>query len=202
MDDACYLCRRTQVDLDRLNEEIRTRVYLSYFTNARSQIDAQRRKIAFLQRLKDEEGGDPHFRINAKQVFGDPKAYEKLMPWIDTLIEVSSASGRSVDERRTIGELVNDLLQEEHRQAARLEEGLEQIRSAFPPGAKFPFYLETVTFPFPVGWSLAGNQVAWRPSQPGEREPLQRPSEGSTPTVDIPIHLCTVCRELTRTPSP
>jgi len=88
MEDACYLCGRTQVDLDRLNEEIRTRVYLSYFSNARGQIDDERRTIAFLQRLKDEEGGYPHFRINARQVFGDPKAYEKLMPWIDTLVKI------------------------------------------------------------------------------------------------------------------
>ena len=102
MDDACYLCRRTQLDLDRLNEEIRTRVYLSYFSNLRGQIDEERRKITFLQRLKDEESGDPHFRINAKQVFGDPKAYEKLMPWIDTLIEVVHSRGGAVDDKHSI----------------------------------------------------------------------------------------------------
>ncbi len=200
MEDACYLCRRTQVDLDRLNEEIRTRVYLSYFTNVRGQIDAERRKIVFLQRLKDEEGGDPHFRISAKQVFGDPKAYEKLMPWIETLIEIASAAGPPKDEGRTIGEAVNELLQEEHRRASKLEEGLEQVRSAFAPGGRSPFYLETVTVTFPVEWVLSGNQLSWHPSQPGEHEPLLRPSEGSKLGVEVPIHLCTVCRKLTRVP--
>ncbi|HYA69952.1 MAG TPA: hypothetical protein VEH28_01105 [Thermoplasmata archaeon] len=200
MDDACYLCRRTQVDLDRLNEEIRTRVYLSYFTNIRGQIDDERRKVVFLQRLKDEEGGDPHFRINAKQVFGDPKAYQKLMPWIDTLIEIVSTDNWQLDETRTIGELVNELLQDQHRRASKLEEGLERIRAAFAPGGKFPFYLETLVLPLPVGWSLEGSAPSWRPNQPGDREPLLRPAGDAKPVVEVPIHVCSVCRRLARAP--
>jgi hypothetical protein len=200
MEDACYLCRRTQVDLDRLNEEIRTRVYLSYFTNTRGQIDDERRKISFLQRLKDEESGDPHFRINARQVFGDPKAYEKLMPWIDTLVEITRARDRPLDDRRTIGELVDELLQEERHLATTLEEGLNRLRTGFATGGKSPFVLEAVTYPFPVEWSVKEFPVGWRSGSPGDREPLQRPSDGSKPAVEVPIHLCSVCRRLLAPP--
>jgi len=196
MDDACFLCRRTQLDLDRLNEEIRTRVYLSYFSNARSQIDEQRRKITFLQRLKDEESGDPHFRINAKQVFGDPKAYEKLMPWIDALIEIARASTRPMDEKHTMGELVDELLQDERHLANRLEQGLNQIRAGFATGGKSPLFLEAVTLTLPVDWSLEGLPVSWHPGTPGDREPMHSGSAGSKSTVEVPIHLCSVCRKL------
>ncbi|HTT44742.1 MAG TPA: hypothetical protein VMH38_01840 [Thermoplasmata archaeon] len=196
MDDACYFCRRTQVDLDRMNEEIRTRVYLSYFSNLRAQIDDQHRRITFLQRLKDEESSDPHFRINAKQVFGDPKAYEKLMPWIDSLVEISRATGRSVDEKRTMGELVEEYLAEERRLAAELERGLERLRGGFTVGDKQPLRLESVTYSFPVEWSLEGFPARWKASQPGDREPLRHPPGQSRPTVDLPVHVCSVCRKI------
>jgi len=200
MEDACYLCGRTQVDLDRLNEEIRTRVYLSYFSNARGQIDDERRTIAFLQRLKDEEGGDPHFRINARQVFGDPKAYEKLMPWIDALVKIVKARNQPVDERRSIGELVDELLLEERHLATTLEEGLNRLRSGFATGGKAPFSLETVTYPFPVDWSVKEVLVGWHPGSPGEREPLQQSPGGAKSSVEVPIHLCSVCRRLLPSP--
>jgi len=196
MDDACYLCRRTQIDLDRLNEEIRTRIYLSYFSNARSQIDEQRRKITFLQRLKDEESGDPHFRINAKQVFGDPKAYEKLMPWIDALIEIARTSSGPLDEKHTMGDLVDELLVEERHIATRLEQGLNQIRTGFATGGRSPLSLETVTLSLPVDWTLEGLPIAWQAGQANDREPLHSGAAGSRSTVDIPIHLCTACRKL------
>lgn len=198
MDDSCYLCRRTQVDLDRLNEETRTRVYLSYFSNVRGQIDDEQRKITFLQRLKDEESGDPHFRINAKQVFGDPQAYKKLMPWVDTLIEIAHAGDRQVDEHRTIGELVDELLLEERHLATQLEHGLIEIRTGFATGGKLPLHLETVTLTFPVEWSTAQSAVSWRASPPEDHEPLQRLAGESKLSVEIPIHLCSVCRKLTR----
>jgi len=197
MEDACYICRRTQVDLDRLNEEIRTRVYLSYFTNARNQIDEQRRKITFLQRLKDEESGDPHFRINAKQVFGDPAAYKKLMPWIDTLMEIASADAKNPIERQTIGELVEELLAEERHVSPKLESGLDQIRSGFATSGKYPLSLETVTFAFPVEWAVGGAPFAWRTSSANGREPLQRAVGDSKSTVDVQLHICSACRKLT-----
>jgi len=200
MVDSCFICRRTQVDLDRLNEEIRTRVYLSYFSNARGQIDDQRRRITFLQRLKDEESGDPHFRINAKQVFGDPKAYEKLMPWIDTLIEIVRTTGRSVDEHTTMGELVEELLAAERRTATELEQGLNQVRSGFAGGGRSPFSLEEVRISFPVDWTLEGTPFTWRSAQTNDREPLQRGVSGSRATVEFVAHLCTVCRRITGPP--
>jgi len=196
MDDACYLCRRTQVDLDRMNEEIRTRVYLSYFSNVRAQIDEQRRRINFLQRLKDEESGDAHFRIHAKQVFNDPKAYEKLMPWIDTLIEVVKGTGRPVDDQKTMGELVNELLGDERRAATQLEQSLNQLRGTFASGGKQPFQLEPVTYSFPVEWTLEGFSTRWKPGQPGEREPLAHAEGAHEAKVDVPVHLCSVCRKL------
>jgi hypothetical protein len=195
MDDACYFCRRTQVDLDRMNEEIRTRVYLSYFSNVRGQIDEQRRRITFLQRLKDEEIGDPHFRINAKQVFGDPAAYEKLMPWIDTLIEISKSSGRPVDEKRTMGELVEELLSEERQLASQLEKGLNQLRNGFVSGGRQPLQLEPFSISLPVDWALDG-VPAWRPGQPKEREPLTRTDGASRTEVELSIHVCSLCRKL------
>jgi len=198
MEDSCYLCGRTQTDLDRLNEEIRTRVYLSYFSNVHGQIDDERRKLNFLQRLKDEEGGDPHFRISARQVFGDPKAYEKLMPWADKLIEMARESQHSIEERTTIGDLVDQLLQERHNRAAELEQGLNQIRAGFATGGKFPFYLERVAESFPVEWAVSPSRVTWRPSQSGEREPLQQTAGESKSVVEAPIFLCSVCRKLVR----
>lgn len=196
MVDACYICRRTQVDLDHLNEELRTRAYLSYFTNARSQIDDQRRKISFLQRLKDEESGDPHFRINAKQVFGDPKAYEKLMPWIDTLIEVSRSSERPLEDSWTVGNLVEELLTDQRRIASNLEQGMDQLRSGFAGGEKAPLSLESVTYTFPVDWPVDGPHLKWRAAQANDRPPLQRlPGEGK-PVVEMKVFMCTVCRRL------
>jgi len=200
MDDACYICRRTQVDLDRLNEEIRTRVYLSYFSNARSQIDEQRRKITFLQRLKDEESGDPHFRINAKQVFGDPMAYKKLMPWIDALMEIAHASQKSVGETRSIGELVEELLTEERRLTSKLEEGLNQVRGGFASGGRSPLSLETVSQFLPVDWSVDAYPIKWLTGQGGDREPLRRQPGDSKPTVEVQLHICTICQKLTSRP--
>lgn len=184
------------MDLDRLNEEVRTRVYLSYFSNARAQIDEQRRRITFLQRLKDEESGDPHFRINAKQVFGDPAAYEKLMPWIDTFIETARARGQPKDERWTIGELVEVLLAEERHLAQTMEQGLNQIRAGFAAGGKFPLSLEAVTHAFPVEWSIDRALFTWQAGSSKEREPLRRSADDSRMVVDVPIHLCTVCQRL------
>jgi hypothetical protein len=200
MVDACYVCRRTQADLNHLNEEIRTRVYLSYFSNARTQLDDVRRRITFLQRLKDEESGDPHFRINAKQVFGDPKAYEKLMPWIDNLIEIARASSITADDRRSIGDLVEVLLEETRDAATKMEQGLNQIRSGFATGGTAPLSLEPVTRELPVDWSLDGSPFAWHGSQTSDREPLRRAPNAPRSSVEVHVHICTLCRVLTTTP--
>jgi hypothetical protein len=200
MEDACYICHRTQTDLDRFNEEIRTRVYLAYFANTRSQVDDQRRKISFLQRLKDEESGDPHFRINAAQVFGDPPAYEKLMPWIDRLIEIVRARGGPVDEKCTIGELVDHLLLDEKHLAAQLEEGLDQLRTRFATSGKVPVSLTEYTLPIPVEWSVEGSVSKWHASQPSDTEPLRHVPGEARSVVDVKVHLCSVCRQLGRIP--
>jgi len=197
MVDACYICRRTQLDLDHLNEEIRTRVYLSYFSNARSQIDEQRRKITFLQRLQDEESGDPHFRINAKQVFGDPMAYKKLMPWIDQLIEIVNAGEKRPDASSTMAELVQEVLLQERRTISNMEQGLNEVRGGFASGGKSPLSLELVTPAFSVEWTLSGTPFTWRASQANDREPLRRQPGESKATVEIPIFLCSVCQRIT-----
>jgi len=199
MVDSCYICRRTQVDLDHLNEEVRTRAYLSYFSNARSQIEDQSRKINFLQRIQDEEGGDAHFRISARQVFGDPDAYKKLMPWVETLTEIAKEAEERPDDPRTIGELVRDLLAQERHRTAQMEQGLMELRGGFATGAKSPLSLEPVTCAFPVEWTIAGSPFAWRGSQASDREPLRRDSEGSRALIDIPIHLCSICRKIVAT---
>jgi hypothetical protein len=196
MDDACYICRRTQTDLDRLNEEIRARVYLAYFSNSRGQIDEQRRKITFLQRLKDEESADPHFRISASQVFGDPMAYKKLMPWIDTLMEIASPGGKRAEVQGTIGELVDALLAQERRGIAKMEEGLNHIRGGFATGGKSPLTLLPVTRSFPVEWTVDGQLVSWHAGSANDREPLQRPPGESGSTVEVHLHLCSVCQTL------
>jgi len=196
MEDACYLCRRTQVDLDRLNEEFRTRAYLSYFTNARSQIDDHRRWITFLQRLKDEESGDPHFRINAKQVLSDPPAYKKMMPWIDSLSEIAASVTLSPNDGRTMADLVNDLLAEERRVAGRLEDAVDRLRIGFAKGGNSPLSLREVVRALPVEWTVDPHALAWRPRTVGEPEPLQPSPTGSKPTISITVHLCTVCEQL------
>lgn len=198
MVDACYLCRRTQADLDRLNEEVRTRVYLSYFSNAHTQIEEQQRRITFLQRLKDEESGDPHFRIGAQQVFGDPGAYKKLMPWIDTLMEIADANGPRAELRGSIGEVVLALLEKERGRTARMEEGLNKIRGGFAAGGRSPLSLHPVSRSFPVEWSADTETVAWRAGQPSDREPLRRATDGSRPSVDLQLYLCSVCQALLR----
>jgi hypothetical protein len=184
------------VDLDRLNEEIRTKVYLSYFSNTRALIDEQRRKTTFLQRLKDEESGDPHFRINAKQVFDDPPAYKKLMPWIDTLMEIANANPDCKDDKATMGELVIKLLAEERRSIAKLDETLNQLRGGFATSGKRPLELEAVTHALPVEWAIPSSPQKWRGTRPDEREPLQLRPGDSTPTVEVQIHLCSMCRKL------
>lgn len=186
------------MDLERLNEEVRTRVYLSYFSNARTRIDEQHRRIVFLQRLKDEEGGDPHFRINAKQVFGDPKAYEKLMPWIETLMEIAKGREGVTDDRRTIGELVEELLEDERHRIAKLEHGLNQIRAGFAATGNSPLSLEAFTIAFPVEWSADGKSFPWHETQGHDREPLRQDPGESKPRVEVTILLCSVCRQLTR----
>ena len=200
MDDSCYICRRTQVDLDRLNEEIRTRVYLSYFSNARGQIDEQRRKITFLQRLRDEESGDPHFRITAKQVFGDPAAYKKLMPWIDTLMEIAHASPKITVETKTMGELVEELLAEERRITSKLEEGLNQIRGGFATGGRSPLSLNTVSYFLPVDWTVDTYPIRWQVAQGGGREPLRQQPGESKAAVEVQLHICTICQKLVPRP--
>lgn len=197
MVDSCYFCRRTQSDLDRLNEEVRAKVYLSYFTNLRGQIDDEQRKIAFLQRLKDEEGGDPHFRIGAPQVFGDPGAYKKLMPWVDTLMEIAGAGAPRGELRGTIGELVETLLAQGHVRATELEAAMERMRAAFTSGTHSPLSLHEMTHTFPVEWPVGHVSSTWRSAQPGETEPLRR--EPGTPgaLVDIRLHVCSICRKLT-----
>jgi hypothetical protein len=194
--DSCYICRRTRVDLEHLNEEIRTRVYLSYFSNARSQIDEQRRRISFLQRLKDEESGDPHFRINAMQVFADPAAYKKLMPWIDTLMEVVASESKKVDESASIGMLLDELLTSERRTISKMEDGLNQIRGGFALGGSSPLSLDTVTYSFPVKWTTDTFPFPWHAGQPNEVEPLQRSETGARATVQVELHLCSVCRRM------
>jgi len=196
MDNACYLCRRTQTDLDHLNEEIRARVYLSYFSNARGQIDDQRRRLTFLQRLKDEESGDPHFRIGAQQVFADPGAYKKLMPWVDTLIEIA-AGGRSAGVQGSMGELVDALLTEERQKLLRMEEGLNHLRSGFASGGRSPFSLHEVTSSFPVEWPVEAQLLVWRPGGTNDREPLRHPSGSSERAVEVPLYICSVCQKLT-----
>lgn len=197
MVESCFLCRRTQSDLDHLNEEIRARVYLSYFSSARGQIDEQQRQHTFLQRLKDEESGDAHFRINAKQVFGDPKAYEKLMPWIDTLIDIARTTPLPPDDGRTIAQLVEDLLREQHRAATQMEQALGQLRSGFATGSRSPLTLEVVRLTFPVDWNVDGLPFTWKSSPASDREPLHHdPGEGRT-SVEVPVSLCSVCRKLT-----
>lgn len=196
MVDSCYLCKRTQTDLDHLIEEIRTRRYLSYFSEARGQMDEQQRKFTFLQRLKEEEGADPHFRINAKQVFSDPMAYKKLMPWIDTLMEIAHSTGVVIDERRTIGELVEVLLVEERRLATRMEQALNQLRAAFAAGGKSPLSLEAVTLTFPVDWSVEGLPFTW--ASVATRNP--RPTAGgSRPFVEVSVYLCSICQRIVGT---
>ena len=184
------------MDLDRLNEEIRTRAYLAYFSNVRSQIDEQRRKITFLQRLKDEESGDAHFRISAAQVFADPMAYRKLMPWIETLMEIARPPGGSPEVTGSIGELIERLLAEQRTVTTRLEEGLNHIRGEFASGGHSPLALHTVVRAFPVEWSVEGHGVAWRPNSPGEPEPLRPTSGESKATVDVTLHICTACQRL------
>jgi hypothetical protein len=196
MVDSCYICGRSQADLDRLNEEVRARVYLSYFSSARGQIDEQQRKITFLQRLRDEESGDPHFRIGAPQVFADPTAYQKLMPWIDTLIEIAGPAFPPAELRGTIGELVEKLLSQERALTTKLEQALERIRAAFSSGARSPMVLREVGHAFPVEWAVDDLALAWRASQPGDREPLVRTAGSARPTVEIRLHLCTVCQAL------
>jgi len=196
MVDACYVCGRTQADLDRMNEEVRARVYLSYFSNARGLIDEQHRRITFLQRLKDEESGDAHFRISAAQVFADPAAYKKLMPWIDALMEIERGSLPRAEPNGTIGDLLERLLSRERARTAELEAGLERIRAAFGAGTRSPFALEPWRRAFPVDWAVHDIALPWHASEPGEREPLA-PAIGSTkPTVEIQLHLCTACRQL------
>jgi hypothetical protein len=196
MVDACYLCRRTQGDLDHLNEEIRTRVYLAYFSNARAQLDERKRRISFLQRLKDEESADPHFRIAAAQVFGDPPAYKKLMPWIDTLIDIASPGGKRADVAGTMGELVESLLAEERTTVAHMEEGLNRIRSEFTTGGKAPLTLHPITRRLPVEWSVDTPGFSWRPSQASDAEPLRRDPDSSRASVEVPLFICTACRQL------
>jgi len=199
MEDACYICHRTRTDVDRLNEEIRTRVYLEYFTNTRNQIDHERRKVVFLQRLKDEESTDPHFRINAGQVFGDPPAYEKLMPWIDRLIEITRARGGIAVEKLTIGELVERLLVEEKHLATALEQGLDEVRTRFASSGKLPVSLDEVQLLVPVDWSMADSPAKWQASQPGDVEPLRSIPGDPRSRVEVTVHLCSICRKLTNT---
>jgi len=200
MVDACYICRRTQADLDRLNEEARTRAYLSYFSNVRTQIEEQQRRIAFLQRLQDEESSDAHFRIAAQQVFGDPGAYQKLMPWIETLMEIADAEGGRTDVRGSIGELVVALLEKERARTARMEDGLSRLRGGFATGTHSPFALQAVTHAFPVDWPAEAEGFSWKASQASDREPLRRGGEGSKPTIEARLHICTACRALTAGP--
>jgi hypothetical protein len=182
------------VDLDHLNEEIRTRVYLSYFSNARSQIDEQRRKIAFLQRLHDEESGDAHFRINAQQVFGDPLAYKKLMPWIETLMEIVTASEKGRQSSGSMGDLIKELLVEEHRITTSMEEGLNHLREGFATGGRTPLTLIPVKHAFPVDWTIVGFPFTWHASQANDREPLLRVVGQPKAMIEIPLYICSVCQ--------
>jgi hypothetical protein len=198
MEDACYFCRRTQVDLDRLNEETRTRVYLAYFTNARAQIDELRRKITFLQRLKEEEGGDPHFRINAKQVLSDPPAYKKMMPWIDTLVEVANSVELPKDDGRTMADLVGALLAVEHRTATNLEDAVNQLRNSFSSGERSPLTLQPLTVSVPVSWSVDRSAIHWRQSSSSDIEPIHSSPEAPGHFVDLALHVCSLCRRMVR----
>lgn len=196
MADSCYLCRRTQADLDHLNEETRARVYLSYFSNARSQLDERLQHINFLQRLKDEESGDPHFRINADQVFRDPEAYEKLMPWIDTLIGIARTRPLPEDPSRTMGDLVEELLKDQREDVARKEHAMSQLRAAFATNPRNPILLEPETVAVPVDWPVERESFVWSPGRSGESEPLHRTADGRTLTVGVSVHLCSICRTL------
>lgn len=197
MNDACYLCRRTQVDLDHLNEEIRTRVYLSYFSQARGQLEQQQVRINFLRRLQEEEGGDAHFRIGVAQVFADPAAYRKLMPWIDTLLTIARAAPSAGGDAGTVGETVGRLLEYERGAAAKMEAGLNQIRAEFARGGRLPLTLESRTLEFPVDWGLDPLPFSWIPDAGGEREPLRRLPAGSGASVEVPIKICSVCARIT-----
>ena len=196
MDDACYLCRRTQSDLDRLNEELRTHAYLAYFSRARSALDDQRRRLNLLQRLKDEESGDAHFRIPAAQVFGDPPAYEKLMPWIAKLIEIAGSPTTSADLSGTMGDLIDRLLVRERSATVHLEEALNRLRSAIPPASGVPIRLETIGIGLPVPWAVDPSIAPPGPEADGSAGPLRPETGGGRTLIDLPVHLCTVCREL------
>ena len=171
-------------------------MYLSYFSNARSQIDEQRRKIAFLQRLHDEESGDAHFRINAQQVFGDPLAYKKLMPWIETLMEIVAASEKGRQSSGTMADLIKELLVEEHRTTTSMEEGLNHLREGFATGGKSPLSLVAIISAFPVDWTIVGFPFGWIASQANDREPLLRTAGQSKAMVEIPLHICSVCQRI------
>ena len=196
MVEACYFCRRTQADLDHLNEEVRTKAYLSYFSNVRAQLDDRQRRITFLQRLRDEEGSDPHFRIGAEQVFADPPAYEKLMPWIDTLIEIARSQGPDAAPRGTIGELVQALLARERLLAAQTEEALAEIRGGFTAGGRSPFALHPTVLHLPVDWTVEAASFRWKATGPSDIEPLERKEGAARPTVTFTVQVCTVCERL------
>jgi hypothetical protein len=194
MPEACYLCRRTQADLDRLNEEIRSRVYLSYFSNARSQLEELQRKIAFLQRLQDEAGTDPHLRLGATLVLGDQASYQKLLPWLGTLAEIVRSHAPPVALEGSVGELAERLLQEVRTLATGVERSLEEVRTAFSPGSGSPLGLKTVGRAFPVRWARELREFVWRPTLAGDQDPLQRRPD--TVTVEVPVLVCTVCAKL------
>lgn len=198
MEDSCYICRRTRSELDRLNEETRTRVYLQYFTNAHGLLDELNRRTTFLQRLKDEEGGDAHLRINAHQVFADPQAYEKMMPWIGRVMEIAHDSPLVKDSSKSIGELLGGLLAEGHNHARAVEEALDQVRAAFAPGQHAPLALEAVSVVVTAPWVLGEDAYVWRTTEKSGAEPLRRVAGRPRPELPMPIFLCTICRAITK----
>jgi len=124
-------------------------------------------------------------------------AYKKLMPWIDTLMEIARPGGKAAEVQGTIGELVEALLAEERAATSRMEVGLNQIRDGFATGGRSPLSLQTVVHPLPVEWSVDGHPFVWRASSANDREPLRRDPGAPKSTVDVPLHICTVCQMLT-----
>jgi hypothetical protein len=95
-----------------------------------------------------------------------------------------------------MGELVETLLADERARAGRMEQALNQIRTAFAPSARSPLALESVTVNLPSEWSLAAGEIAWHGARPSDSEPLRAGADAGRSRVDVTIHLCTICRRL------
>ncbi len=199
MADSCYLCRRTQAELDRLNEETRARVYLSYFSNARAQLDDVLQRIGLLERLADEEGGGPYFRQAAGTVFAALDSEANTLPWLRALRNLVPPG--ALDPTGTIEDLVAALIAEHRQRAAALERILADLRSTLASPRKGPLVLEPTNLPVPIDGAGEPGSLVWSSAGGAGPEPLHRSSDGTRARVDLPVHLCTVCRILVDRPT-